>query len=144
MSKKRKWSALKDGLITYLAISKIFYWMNIIGDMADSNFEDAWPFILDRLLGRDLPLIIIIAALFIIDNLKGNLYIKLAFGYVAYIAILFVYSIVINWILGDGPMVGIRFFGSSFMLFTMQFVIISTILAAKERFMKKVKDEPKE
>lgn len=142
--KKSKWSGLKEGIILYLAISKIFYWMNLVGEMAQADFEGAWPFIIDRVLNQDLPIILVITALIIIDRLKGNLYVKLVIGYVAYIAIIFVYNIVINWIFGDGPMEGIRSFGNLFLIVTAQFIIISIILSFKERLMKTVKDEPEE
>ena len=140
--KKRKWSGLKEGIILYLAISKIFYWMNIVGEMAQNDFEAAWPFLIDRIVTRDLPIILVVTCLVIIDMSKGNTHLKLAIGYVAYIAILFAYSVTVQWFFEGYPMAGILLFRDQFVVFTIQFAIIAVILEIKEHFMKKVKETP--
>ena len=128
----------------YLAISKILYWMTVVGELALNDFEDAWPFVINRILGQDLPVILVIACLVIIDMSKGNIHIKLAIGYVAYIGISFAYMVAMNWIFQGDPMAGVLIFGSQFLMFTIQFVIIAVILEMKERLMKKVKEAPEE
>jgi len=142
--KKRKWSGLKEGIILYLAISKIFYWMNLIGEMAQRDFEGAWLLVIDRILTQDLPLILVVICLVIIDMSKANHYLKLAVGYVAYMFILLAYMVVVQWIFQGDPMRGLLVFRDSFIGATMQFVIISVILSLKEYFMKKVKETPEE
>ena len=128
----------------YLAISKIFYWMNLIGEMAQRDFEGAWLLVIDRILTQDLPLILVVICLVIIDMSKANHYLKLAVGYVAYMFILLAYMVVVQWIFQGDPMRGLLVFRDSFIGATMQFVIISVILSLKEYFMKKVKETPEE
>jgi len=140
--KKGKWSGLKEGIIMYLAISKIFYWWGTIQGMAGSDFEEAWPLVLERILNQDLPLILVIACLIIIERSKRNLYLKLVIGYVAYIGIIFVYSLVMAWILEGRPTEGLIFFRESFVDHTMQFAVISVILSLKEHFKNKLKETP--
>jgi len=140
--KNRKWAGLKAGIIMYLAISKIFYWQNMIVELLQSDLENAWSLVLDRLLTQDLPLILVIACLVVIDMSKGKIHIKLAIGYVAYIGILFVYAVALQWIFQNNPMEGVLFFRDSFVAFTIQFAIIGVILEIKEHFMKKVSDTP--
>ena len=142
--KNRKWSGLKAGIIMYLAISKIFYWMNMVGEMAQNDFENALPILTDRIINQDLPLILVVACLVVIDMSKGKIHTKLAIGYVAYIGIIFVYSVVIAWIFQGDPVTGILLFGQQFVGYTISFVVVAIILELKEHFAKKVKDTPEE
>jgi len=142
--KKRKWSGLKEGIILYLAISKILYWMNLVEEMAQSDFEGVWLVVIDRILTRDLPIILVVACLVIIDMSKGNHYLKLAIGYVVYVGILFVYLAATQWIFQGDPMAGILLFRGSFVGFTIQYVIISAVLSLKEHFIEKAKETPEE
>ena len=142
--KRKKWSGLKEGIIMYLAISKIFYWMNNIGELAQRDWEGAGEFVLDRILNQDLPIILVVACLVIIDMVEGKFYIKLAIGYVAYLIIVVVYSTVVNWIFQGEPIDGLVFFREHFLGFTIQFAIVALILELKERFMNKVKDKPED
>ena len=140
--KKRKWSGLKDGLIMYLAISKIMYWINVVAGMAQNDFEEALPFVIDRILTQDLPIILVVACMVVIDRSKGKIHTKLAIGYVAFIGISFVYTVAIQWIFQGDPMGGVLFFGRQFVGFTIQYVVITVILEVKEHFIKKVKEAP--
>ena len=128
----------------YLAISKIFYWFNVIGELARNDWEDAGTFVINRILNQDLPIILVVACLVIIDMSKGKFWTKIAIGYVAYIGILVVYSVSMAWIFDGDPMAGLTFFRDSFVTFTIQFAIIAVILQIKESFMKKVKETPAE
>ena len=142
--KQKKWTGLKEGIIMYLAISKIFYFQGMIEEMTQNDWEGALPILIDRVLNRDLPLILVIACLVIIDMSKGKFYIKLAIGYVAYIGIILAYSVAMAWLFQGDPMEGLLFFREQFLGFTIQFAIIAVILDIKERFMKKVKDTPED
>jgi len=139
--KKRKWSGLKEGIILYLAISKIMYWMSIVGEMAQHDFEGALPYVLDRIANRDLPIILVIICLIILDRINGNHYVKLAIGYAGFIGVVFIYTVTMQWIFEGSLWEGLLFFRDSFVGFTIQFVIISVLLSLKERFMKKVEDK---
>ncbi|MCL2587964.1 MAG: hypothetical protein FWD84_00990 [Oscillospiraceae bacterium] len=140
MKKQKKWSNLKDGIIMYLAISKIMYWIGTFGEMAQNGFENAGMIFLERVLSQDLPLILVIVCIVIIESSKANFWIKNAMGYVAYNGILFAYFVATAWIFGGDPAVGAMNFGGQFLGFTIQFIIIGVILHGKEHGMKKLKE----
>ncbi|MCL2372298.1 MAG: hypothetical protein FWC78_02725 [Defluviitaleaceae bacterium] len=142
--KNKKWSGVKEGIIMYLAISKIMYWANIASDMAQNDFEGAWPLIVDRILLQDLPLVLVIACIVVIDRSRANSYLKFALGYLAYLGIIFVYLLVLFGVFEDGFMAGVLFFRDSFLSFTIMFVVITVVLSVKERFTSKLKEQPEE
>ena len=142
--KPKKWSGVKEGIIMFLAISKIMYWMNIIAEAAQSDFENAWGHIVDRILTRDLPIILVIASIIIIERSKGNRYFKLAVGYVSFITITFIYMIALQWIFQSDAQQGLQIFRESFLILTIQYIVIACILSMKEHFSQKLKENPPE
>lgn len=142
MKKKRNWSKLKEGIILYLAISKILYWINTVGEMSQGNLGNAWPVIINRILNQDLPLILVIITLVLIDMSKGKHYLKLFIGYLGYLVVLFLYTLIVQQIFQGSWGLGFAVFGSLFWEFTLQFVIISVVLSLKEYFTGKVKEKP--
>jgi len=144
MKKKDKWYGLKEGIILYLAISKIMYWTNTFAQMTQNDFAEAWPIFVERILGQDLPLVLVVACLVIIDMSKGKFYIKVAIGYVAYLAVVFAYLLVLALALGYGVMAGVQEFGYMYTSYTIMYVIVAVSLSVKDYFMTKVKGMPKD
>lgn len=104
--KKGKWAAVKEILFTYLALSKIMYWMETVTVMNPVNLADAAQGVMMRFLGRDLMLIIGVTAFFFLDKviaLKKSKYSSIlehvifyAVGYVVLMSITFVYMLGLN------------------------------------------------
>ena len=55
---KKKWAPIKKMLFTYLAISKIVYWIDIIS--AADNLEGVVQVVSQRLINRDIVVILLI------------------------------------------------------------------------------------
>ncbi|MCL2522285.1 MAG: hypothetical protein FWE36_05425 [Erysipelotrichales bacterium] len=68
--KNSKWLVVKEMLFAYLAVSKIFYWLNYFADMQVGETGGA---ILERILNQD---IIIIASVIIFFFLEKFIYMK--------------------------------------------------------------------
>lgn len=143
MSKKH-WVGIKSGIIMYLAITKIMYWMNKIAELSQNNFEGAWPYILERILGQDLPVILVVTCMVIIDMNKGNFYTRIAIGYGAYMAIVLAYSTTLQLILNRGIENGLAFYREAVIFFTLQYAVVVIILSFKERFTEKLEETPEE
>ena len=105
--KKRNWSSLKEMLFAYLAISKILYWISIIP--AASDFAGVAYAMLERLLQRDIVLIIVIVFMYYFekkvilkqsrwDGFLGQIMLAVG-GYGMYSIILVTYVWAFNWIL---------------------------------------------
>ena len=62
---KKKWLPVKQMLVTYLAISKMLYWINVISTA--QGLEGMWRAISERLLYRDIVLIIFIVFIYIFE-----------------------------------------------------------------------------
>ena len=137
--KKINWSAIKTILFTYLAISKILYWINVI----PANFEGVGRAVWERLLERDLVVIAVIVITYFFDknmkNQKGVLaHIKYVAGnYAIYIVTLIIYVLILNSIIPT-PANLWSIMTSPFMLeWTIIFFILFVAIEAKDRFKKK-------
>jgi len=136
--KNQKWNFFKTALITYLAISKILYWIDTASDMMQGDPWSAGFAIFARIVVRELPLILAVIGFVFIHKSKGRLWIKLIVGYVTTIAILFSYLFIaplfINLVV-ETPLLEL------FLYYTVSYVIINLVLMGKDLLKKKTKNE---
>ena len=143
--KKRNWTPIKEMLFAYLAINKMLYWINIIP--AASDFGGVTHVILERLIQRDIVLILVIVFIYFFEEkviLKQNRWngflgqIMLAVGgYGMFSIVMVTYLWVLNLILSTPVNMG-TILTSPFMLEqTIIFFIIMAVLIVKEHFKKK-------
>ena len=146
--KKEKRFPIKEMFFAFLAVSKAFYYLNIIA--AADGFEGVLSAMLERFLGRDIIIILLIIFIYSFDYMfvmkqkkwTGNLaqVILIAIGYVMYVAITFIYLLVLNWISSETfnmwLFLELFFMGTLFSLSIVYF-IIAGFIAAKEAFKKK-------
>ncbi|MCL2396540.1 MAG: SHOCT domain-containing protein [Defluviitaleaceae bacterium] len=102
MSAKKSWSPIKEMLFTYLAITKILYWVNTIAAMNQNDLGSAGEAVLMRLINQDAMLIVGVVAFYFLDKriaLKKSKYSSIleyvifyAVGYVVLMGIAFVYN----------------------------------------------------
>jgi len=136
--KKQKWTFAKTALITYLAASKILYWIDAASEMIQSDIGGARIAIFIRVIGRDLPLILAVIGFVFIHRSKGRLWIKLIIGYGATIFILFLYLFIM-------VSLGRIYLASSplylFAYYSVSYIVISLVLIGKDFMKRRAKAE---
>ena len=125
VEKREEKLSIKWMIVTFLAISKIFSWMEKIAEFSQSDSGSLHTLIFERLLVRDLPLIIGVVGYFILDRFKLNEWLKASILYVILLILL--------------PLLGFPLDFSLLINFTVVYVIINGVLILKER--KKSKEE---
>jgi len=136
--KKTRWLAIKEMLFSYLAISKILYWLNYFNDM---QVESAGTAVLDRFLNQDIIIIASVIIFFVLEKFiymkKNSKYdniitsIKLyGIGYIALIGFFYLYSWIMSLFLevtfpGFWTMIGSSLIG---------FIVIAFLLNLKYSF----------
>ena len=104
--KKAKWLPIKEIVVTYLALSKVLYWVDIVGNMEQGGFGNVANAVLMRLLQRDILLIASIIMFFVLEkllmeklkssNLMKNVMLY-AVGFVGMVGIFYVYLWIMSW-----------------------------------------------
>jgi len=135
--KSQKWTFVKTALITYLAVSKILYWIDAASEMMQGDIGGARIAIILRILGRDLPLILAVIGFVFIHKSKGRLWVKLLLGYVATITILFLYLFIMVSI---GRMTVMSYF-NLFVYYSVSYAIINVVLLVKDFVKKRAKGD---
>jgi len=135
--KNKKWTFVKTALITYLAVSKILYWIDAASDMMQGDLEGAWIAVMIRLMGRDLPLILAVIGFVFIHKSKGRLWLKLILGYAATIAILFLYLFIMVSI----GRIYVRSYFNLFIYYSVSYAVINLVLIGKDLLRKMAKSE---
>jgi len=144
--KKKSAFTFKELLFAYLAISKLFYWMNNIGSLAQDDWSAVLNFIVDRLLMQDIMTIWILVAMFLLEHyadkyfgdnktLVKNLVI-FGIGYVIYTVSIVLYSIVIHAIFAE-YMITVSEIISFLLDMTLFYAIACAVLQIKDRLKKK-------
>jgi len=136
--KNQKWTFVKTALITYLAASKILYWIDAASDMMHGDIGGAWVVVILRLIGRDLPLILAVIGFVFIHKSKGRLWIKLIVGYVATISILFLYLFIMVSI---GRIYIASSYFSLFAYYSVSYAVINVVLLGKNFLKRRAKTE---
>ena len=143
--KKRKGQSIKEMLFTYLAISKILYWIGIISEGHD--FEGIWRVVSQRLLEQDIVLILVVVFIhfsekkFVLIQKKWRgILAQIVFivsSYFMFIIIMLAYEVIISLIFSM-PFNIVAFLLSADMRnWTIIFFIIAFALISKENFKKK-------
>jgi len=135
--KNQKWTFVKTAFITYLAVSKILTWIDAASDMMQGDVGGARVAIIIRLIGRDLPLILAVIGFVFIHKSKGRLWLKLILGYVATIAILFLYL----FIMVSLGRISVMSYFNLFVYYSVSYAIINLVLIGKDFLKKKAKTE---
>ena len=146
--KKEKGFPVKETVVAYLAISKAMYWINII--TAADGLSGVWSAILERLLERDIVIVLFIISVYTFEYIfimkrkkwSGNLaqVILIGIGYVMFVVILFVYLLLMNWIVQES--FSLRsfltgFFGGGLLSLSVSYIIIAGFIFGKESLKKK-------
>ena len=146
--KKVKGLPIKEMLVAYLAISKASYWLNLIATA--EGFDGVWGAVLERLLSRDIMIILLVIAVYTFEYMfvmkrkkwSGNLAqaIVIGIGYVMFVIIAFTYLLAINWILQDSfdvrSFLTEGFWGNFFNL-TISYFVIAGFVFVKESLKEK-------
>ena len=141
--KKINWSAIKKMLFAYLAVSKILYWISII----PADFEGVGSVIWERIVERDLVIIVIIVITYFFEknvkNRSGVLaHVKLLAGnYVLYTATLIIYVMIVESMPPTPANLWLIITNQFMLNATIIFFILMFALEAKERFKKKEAQE---
>ena len=141
--KKINWLAIKAMLFTYLAISKMVYWINLIF----ADYEEVWHLVLQRFLTQDLLIIVVIVFIhyfehkFVLKQKKWNSVladiITAIGGYVIFFVVVLIYALIVES-LPPTPANVWLIISSDFMInLTAVYFIIFVALTMKERFKKK-------
>ena len=146
--KKEKGFPIKEMLVAYLAISKVIYWLNLIA--VSESFEGVWSAVLERLISRDIVIILLIISIYAFEYMfvmkrkkwNGNLaqVILVGIGYVMYVVIAVTYLLVMNWILQESFDVWsflAENFGGNLLNLTVGYFVIAGFIFVKESFKKK-------
>ncbi|MCL2362861.1 MAG: hypothetical protein FWC73_13735 [Defluviitaleaceae bacterium] len=136
--KNQKWTFVKTALITYLAASKILYWIDAASDMMQADIGGARIAILFRIIGRDLPLVLAVIGFVFIHKSKGRLWLKLIVGYVATITILFSYLFIMEAI---GRIYIASSYLSLFTYYSVSYAVINVVLLGKDFLKRRAKTE---
>ena len=136
---------VKAMLFSYLAISKLLYWINIVS--TTYSLDGVWRAVLQRLLYRDIVLIIVIVFIHLFEEKlvmkqkKQNgiimRIISSIAAYVAFVAILTVYTWVYNLIFSYPFSLGSFLLSSAMRYWTIIFFAVMCAMIAKEHFKKK-------
>jgi len=131
---KERFHTFKLMLFSYLALSKVFYWVTNIQTMGLDGFDNLGQMIINRLLARDLFLILSVILSFYIYKVIKNGFIAFGVFYVLVLGLSLVQMMVFERIFDleygaiFGDMTPIQYF----VQFTMSFMFIGAFFAVKE------------
>jgi len=142
---KKSWPPIKEMLFTYLAVTKILYWLNAISAIEQSGLSGVGDAVLTRLLHQDA---IIIAGVVFFHFLENSLPKKMskynkvleqivfyAIGFVALIGIVLIYNLIVF-----GP-IQIESWGAFIGGSALGYLVIMAVLNLKIYFKAKIKPE---
>jgi len=146
--KKGKWSPIKEILFSYLAISKILYWLNTITAMNQSGLDGVFDTVFIRLVEQDIPIILSVIVFFFLDKLivwKKSKYGKLlenvvfyVVGYIALMGVVFIYSLILHLLFGP---VQVDSWGQFIGYLTLAYLVVAAVLNIKLYFKTKAAPE---
>ena len=146
--KNKSWiSPIKEILFMYLAASKIIYWMDVA--VTADGLDNVWRTVLERLLYRDIGLILILVFMYMFEKViilkQGKFRLRGVWphvilavcGYVVFVAIVTGYSWLFHLIYSE-PFSLRAFLFSGFMFNgTIIFFVVTTALTVKDYFKQK-------
>ena len=141
--KKINWSAIKVMLFSYLAISKMVYWFNLVF----AGYEDVWRIVLQRFLTQDILIIIVIVFIyffehkFVLKQKKLNSFfadiITAIGGYIIFFVVALIYAMIVSSLLPTPANIWLLITSDFMVNLTVVYFIIFVALTMKERFKKK-------
>ena len=128
----KKWP-LKEMVISFLATSKIWTWIEKIIEFINSDYDYTWRLIFNRILAREIWIILAVVIYFAMNKYKINELLKSVILY--FVLLITVHAVV--WIV-EGEV----FFNLNFVIsYTVMYVMLSIAVNAKEYFKEKGKKE---
>jgi len=104
--KETKWIPIKEIIVTYLALSKVIYWVDTVGGIEQGGLGAIAEAVLRRLVQRDVLLIVSIIMFFVLekllmDKLKSSNLMKnvmlYVLGFIGMVGLFYVYLWVMSW-----------------------------------------------
>ena len=139
--------SLKELLFAYLAINKLFYWMENIAAIRADELGTVAGAIIDRLINRDFMAIVILIMMFSLDhyiethptlsNSNVKYLMVLIIGYVFYISSITLYSMIVNAIFAGDFITGFWVAIEMIPNMTLVYLIASIVLSVKDKMKKK-------
>ena len=129
--KQKKWP-LKEMVITFLAISKIGAWLDKVIQFAENDYYNVWELIFDRIITRDIWIVLSIVVYYSIDKYKIHDFFKSIILY-----LIMLVGLKLFYFAYSG---GIGFDLNWFLNFTVVYLIIAIALFIKEYLKEKGSD----
>ncbi|MCL2189125.1 MAG: hypothetical protein FWC16_09425 [Defluviitaleaceae bacterium] len=139
--------SFKELIFAYLAINKVFYWINNINKIQQDEFGTLGWLIFERLLTQDIMTVIILLMMSALDTYierhpavkEGTLKHVLVYGigYVLYIIAIVSYSVLVGAIFDGGVVPALQFAVEMLPFFSMIYIIACIVLSIKEKMKKK-------
>jgi len=133
-AKKENFTTFKKLLFAYLALSKIFYWVTNIMEMGPGGLDNLGRMFINRLMTRDLLLILSVIISFYLGKLAKNIFVYIGIFYVLILGLAFGQIWVIARFFGidHGSVIGHMGYFHFFVQFTISFFAIGVIMGVKE------------
>jgi len=133
-TKKKYITTFKTLLFAYLALSKIFYWITNIMAIGPGGFDNLGQLIINRLLARDLFLIVAVIISFYLNKWAKNVWVFYGIFYILILGISFGQMWLIDRFIIEGYD---SIFGGItpmqyFVQFTLTFILIGIAMSVKE------------
>ena len=143
----KKWAPIKEMLFTYLAVSKILYWLDTASYMNQHDLGNVWQAVLLRFVNRDFMIIVSVVAFYFLDKyvvFKKSKSSKILehivyyiIGYVAIAAVTFIYIRILMLFAPVTVDSWVEFIGYG----TLGYLVVIVVLELKQYF--KGKQKPK-
>ncbi|MCL2571684.1 MAG: SHOCT domain-containing protein [Defluviitaleaceae bacterium] len=136
---KIKWPSIKAMLFAYLAITKIIYWYHTVIAVLQDDLGDVGRYVISRLLGQDLLIIVGIVIMFLLDSLihnrshaKSQNYSKVVktiahytIGYIAFMGFILIYFQIMS-------LTGQMSWGNILIYSSLTFLVVNVVFEIKE------------
>jgi len=143
----KKWSPVKEILFSYLAISKILYWLNTATTFSQHDLGNVWEAVIERLLFQDFSIILGVVVFFALDKLIAlkktknskilEQVIYYVIGYVALVSVTFTYIQILSLFFTVTV-----YSWSEFIAYgTIAYLVVTVVLNVKHYFKEKLKPE---
>ena len=130
--KKEKWP-IKEMVISFLATSKIWAWVEKIIEFINSDYDNTWRLILNRILTREIWIILAVVIYFAMNKYKIN---ELSKSIILYFVLL-IAAHVVTWVIEGGVSFNLNFIIS----YTVLYAILTGAVNAKDHFKTKIKEK---
>ena len=138
----------KELLFAYLAITKVFYWVNTLNAIPQGEMQEVLLAVANRMIGQDIMVVVILLLMGALDTyienhpeLRSQITRRLlvyGIGYIIYVISIIVYSVLVGVIFGGLENLRDSFFFALEILpmTSVIFFVASFVLSLKERMKK--------